>query len=199
MLAKSEEKAIEDLIAFWFADTTKPRWYDSNDAFDHLCKQRFGEAATRAAEGDLHAWEESEDGALALVLLLDQIPRNIHRGTRRAFAGDRLAVAVAQRAIERGFDQRLDHEKRAFLYLPFMHSEVLAEQERSIALVEALGNEMALHYAKEHADIIRQFGRFPHRNAILGRQTTAEETAFLAAGAASYGQSVSKGDEGDPS
>jgi len=192
-----QQKAIDDLIDFWFADTTKPRWYDSNDAFDKLCEQRFEEAAQKAALGDLHAWEQSAKGALALVLLLDQIPRNIYRGTERAFASDRLAVAVTERAIDRGFDQQLDLEKRKFLYLPFMHSEDLTEQERSVALAEALGDEKTVHYAKDHADVIRQFGRFPHRNAILGRQATAEEDAFLAAGANNYGQTVSTGDQSD--
>jgi uncharacterized protein (DUF924 family) len=196
MPTESDHQAIAALIDFWFDDATKPRWYDSNQAFDDRCRQRFEELVARAAEGKLHVWEQSADGALALVLLLDQMPRNIYRGSEKAFACDPLAVAVAKRAIERGFDQELDLEKRKFLYLPFMHSEVLAEQEQSLALSKAVGDEKTLHYAKDHADIIRRFGRFPHRNAILGRQNTADEEAFLAAGAKSYGQSARRDDDG---
>ncbi len=196
MLAESDQQIIADLINFWFADDTRPRWYDSNQAFDDLCRQRFEKLSSQAAEGELDGWADTADGALALVLLLDQIPRNIHRGTERAFATDRLAVAVADRAIEQGTDQELDSEKRKFLYLPYMHSEILADQERSVVLATAMGDEKTLRYAKDHAEIVRRFGRFPHRNAILGRQNTPEENAFLAAGANSYGQSAPKNANG---
>ena len=132
---------------------------------------------------------ETADGALALCLLLDQMPRNIYRGTPEAFATDPKAVRVASSAIEKGFDQQLDIERRKFLYMPYMHSEVLAEQERSVAFSLALDDKHTLAYAEDHADIIRRFGRFPHRNAILGRESTDEERAFLTDGAKDYGQS----------
>lgn len=190
MQTKNDQQAIDELLGFWFAEETKARWYASTDAFDERCRQHFGDLAAKAANGALAHWEETADGALAVCLLLDQMPRNLHRGTPIAFATDPKAVAVSERAIERGFDQKLDLEKRKFLYLPYMHSERLADQERSVALSEALNDENTLHYANDHADIIRRFGRFPHRNGILGRTSTPEEEAFLADGAKSYGQSA---------
>ena len=195
MPAESDQQAIQDLIDFWFADANKPRWYDSNPAFDDMCRERFEALSSRAASGELDGWAESAEGALALIILLDQIPRNIYRGTKRAFASDQLAVTVAKHVIQAGTDQALDPEKRKFLYLPFMHSETLEEQERSVALATAMGDEKMLRYAKEHADIIQRFGRFPHRNTLLGRPNTDDEAAFLAAGAKSYGQLPSRNDE----
>lgn len=188
MPTESDQQAIGETLDFWFAEETKARWYDATKAFDELCRERFGELTARAAAGDLSAWENTAEGALALCLLLDQMPRNLFRGTAKAFATDPKAVDVATRAIERGLDQALDLEKRKFLYLPFMHSERLADQERSVAISKALDDENTLHYANDHANIVRRFGRFPHRNAILGRENTPEEEAFLKAGADSYGQ-----------
>ena len=189
MPTESDQKTIDEILDFWFAEETKARWYASTDAFDERCRQHFGDLTAKAADGELARWEETAEGALAVCLLLDQMPRNIHRGTPKAFATDTEAVAISERAIERGFDRELDLERRKFLYLPFMHSEALADQERSVAISEALNDENALHWANDHADIIRRFGRFPHRNAVLGRKNTPEEEAFLADGAKSYGQS----------
>ncbi|MGI9498945.1 MAG: DUF924 family protein [Geminicoccaceae bacterium] len=189
MPTESDRQAISDLLDFWFAEETKARWYDSTNAFDGLCRQRFGDLAAKAADGELCEWERTADGALAVCLLLDQMPRNLFRGTPQAFATDPAAVAVATRAIEQGFDQELDLERRKFLYLPFMHSEVLADQERSVILSESLNDDVTLHYAIDHADIVQRFGRFPHRNAILDRSNTPEEEIFLADGAKAYGQS----------
>jgi uncharacterized protein (DUF924 family) len=194
MLSDTDHQAIAALLDFWFADETKPRWYDATPAFDDLCRQRFGDLAARAANGELLAWESTAEGALAVCLLLDQVPRNIFRGTAKAFATDDHAVAVASRAIDRGFDRNLDLERRKFFYLPFMHSERLEEQERSVTIAKDLGDEETLHYAEDHADIIRRFGRFPHRNAIIGRTNTPEEDAFLAEGAKTYGQSAKNAD-----
>ncbi|MEM7044558.1 MAG: DUF924 family protein [Pseudomonadota bacterium] len=191
MLAEEDRQAINAMLDFWFAEDTRPRWYQSTKAFDELCRERFGQLVERAANGDLADWEGSAEGALALCLLLDQMPRNLFRGTSKAFATDGDAVAVAARAIDKGFDQTLDNERRTFLYLPFQHSEDLAQQERSVVLSTALGDDKFLDYAVEHADIVRRFGRFPHRNAILGRVSTPEEQAFLADGAKSYGQGSS--------
>ncbi|MGI9416359.1 MAG: DUF924 family protein [Geminicoccaceae bacterium] len=190
MTTADDRQAIDDILDFWFAEETRPRWYDSTKAFDEHCRQRFGDLVERAATGDLAPWEDSANGALALCLLLDQMPRNLFRGTPRAFATDPAAVAVASRAIDKGFDRELDIERRKFLYLPFMHSERPADQERSVAISEALGDANALHYANDHADIIKRFGRFPHRNGILGRTSTSEEEAFLAGSAKTYGQST---------
>lgn len=180
---------IQDLIDFWFAESSKARWYDSTAEFDQSCFDRFGKLVQLAKAGDLDQWAETPLGALALCLLLDQMPRNIYRASPKAFESDQKAILVAKDAIERGFDQELDLEKRKFLYLPFMHSEVLAEQERSVSIATTLGDEETVRHAIEHAEVIRRFGRFPHRNAILGRVSTEEEIAYLEAGAETYGQS----------
>jgi uncharacterized protein (DUF924 family) len=169
----------QDVLAFWRA-AGPAKWFAKDDAFDAEIGARFLATHEAAAKG-LLSWEETPEGALALLLLLDQFPRNMFRGTPRAYATDPLALAVAKRALARGFDTQLP-ALRVFFYLPFMHSEELADQERCVALVRGLGDEEALKFAVDHEDIIRRFGRFPHRNAILGRTTTAEEQAFLDGG-----------------
>ena len=188
MLTEKDQHAIRDVLDFWFADDTKPRWYDSTKAFDDLCRDRFGDHVGQAAKGVLAVWEQSAEGALALCILLDQMPRNLFRGTAKAFETDQSAMAVAERAIDRGLDHELEGDRRKFFYLPFMHSERLADQERCVELARALGDEKTLHHAEEHADLIRRFGRFPHRNANIGRSSTPDEIAFLAEGANTYGQ-----------
>jgi uncharacterized protein (DUF924 family) len=135
-----------------------------------------------AAAGALPGWESTPEGALALVIALDQFPRNMFRRSARAFAADPLARAVADRAIARGFDQRVPQSERQFFYLPFEHSEDLVDQEHCIALMGGTGDADLLKWANLHADIIRRFGRFPHRNQALDRATTAEEQAFLDSG-----------------
>ena len=168
-----------DVVSFWFADETKPNWFEGNDEFDAELEKRFGAAYEAARSGQLDAWAENPQSALALILLLDQIPRNIHRNTPEAFATDAQALALAKQAIERGFDTALTAEQRQFLYLPFMHSEQLAEQERGVELYSALGVAEPLDFMRRHRDIIARFGRFPHRNKILGRASSDEEEAFL--------------------
>ena len=177
--SRSRIASIDEVIDFW-VEAGPDRWFTKDEAFDALCRERFLLTHEAAARGDLNEWELSPRGALALCILLDQFPRNMFRGTRRAYQTDATAVMVADRAIERGHDQAIAPELRRFLYLPFMHSEDLAEQERSVTLNEALGEEDSIHWARHHRDIIAKFGRFPHRNAILGRQSTPEELAFLA-------------------
>lgn len=176
----------EGVLAFWFGgvagDDFKSRnrvWFGKDEALDGAIRSRFAALHADAAAGRRTAWEADPRGALALVVVLDQFPRNMFRGTPEAFATDPLALAVAKRAIDRGFDRLLRPVERLFLYLPFEHSEVLAEQERSVALVGTLGDPGTLDYAKRHRDIVARFGRFPHRNAILGRMSTPEEAAFL--------------------
>ncbi len=145
-------------------------------------RERFFDTYEAAAAGKLSDWEQSAQGALALLILLDQFPRNMFRGDARAFATDPLARAIAAGAIVRGFDSQVPNELRGFFYLPFEHSEDLADQERGIAFNKAIGDAENLKWAEIHADIIRRFGRFPHRNAVLGRTTTPEEQAFLDGG-----------------
>jgi len=166
-----------DIVSFW-QSAGPDRWFKKDAAFDDEIRERFLPAHEAAAAGKLSAWENDAQGALALLILLDQFPRNMFRGDARAFATDPLARAMAAGAIVRGFDSQFPDDLRGFFYLPFVHSEDMADQERAIMLYRAARLEN-LKYAEEHADIIRRFGRFPHRNAVLGRSTTPEEQAFL--------------------
>jgi uncharacterized protein (DUF924 family) len=169
------------VLAFW-RDAGPDKWFKKSDAFDQDIRRRFLETYEAAAAGTLGAWEATPDGVLALVIVLDQFPRNMFRGAARAFAADPLARAVADRALARGFDRAMAQADRQFFYLPFEHSEMLADQERCCDLFRATGDAELVKWAELHADIIRRFGRFPHRNAALGRATTAEEQAFLDGG-----------------
>jgi uncharacterized protein (DUF924 family) len=171
-------QSAEDVLAFWLA-AGHERWFEPDEAFDAQIRQRFAATYEDAAAGRLSAWENSPEGALALVIVLDQFPRNMFRGSAKSFASDPLARDAAERAIARGFDQRVAMPQRAFFYLPFEHSEELGDQERAVALIGATGDADLLKWAELHADIVRRFGRFPHRNAVLGRTTTPEERAFL--------------------
>jgi len=167
-----------DAVAFWFAADPKC-WFTKDEAFDAAIRERFLALHEEAAAGKLDACEEAPEDSLALLILLDQFPRNMFRGSARSFATDRQALAVAKASIARGFDQAMPMPQRQFFYLPLMHSEELADQERCVTLYRALGDADLLKWAELHADIIRRFGRFPHRNALLGRATTPEEQAFL--------------------
>lgn len=168
----------DEVISFW-REAGPEKWFSKDDSFDQACRDRFMPTYEAAARGDLNEWELTPDGALAVILLLDQFPRNMFRGQRETYKTDPVALMAADRAIERGFDHEVDPLFRRFFYLPFMHSESLGDQERSVALNEALGAEDSVKYAHHHHDIVARFGRFPHRNAILGRETTPEEEAFL--------------------
>jgi uncharacterized protein (DUF924 family) len=171
----------QDVLTFW-RNAGETRWWTKDAAFDAEIRERFLDLWHAAAAGRCADWEASDDGALALVIVLDQFPRNMFRDDPRTYATDPLAREVARRAVDRGVDVRLAEDLRGFLYMPFMHSEHLADQERCIALFAKTGNAESAKYAAHHADIIRRFGRFPHRNRLLGRSTTAEEQAFLDAG-----------------
>ena len=169
------------VLAFW-RNAGQDKWFNKDTAFDDSVRARFIDTYEAAAAGKLNGWEDTPESSLALVIVLDQFPRNMFRGSARAFAADRLARAVATRAIERGFDRAMPLPDRQFFYLPFEHSELIEDQERSCDLVAATGDAELLKWAQLHADIIRRFGRFPHRNASLGRVTTPEEQAFLDGG-----------------
>lgn len=173
--------ASRELTAFWFSDAARPYWFDASPAFDNSVRERFQAVWPEAVAGALSGWEESPEGALALVLALDQAPRNMFRNDPRAFSTDAQARAAAGRALDRGFDLPLEPERRMFLYLPLMHNEDLADQERCLALMERrVGLPDPVLAARSHRDIIARFGRFPHRNAVLGRPSTPEEMRFLA-------------------
>jgi uncharacterized protein (DUF924 family) len=179
-----EPLAVE-ILDFWFAGSGEPRdvWFRKDPAFDAIIRERFADAVEAAIDGAYESWTAEPRGALACVLLLDQFTRNIYRGTPRAFAGDRRALAIAQRVVAAGEDVTLAPYERAFLYLPYEHSEDTAVHDQSIAVFSRLRDETGLdgplEWAEKHAVIVRRFGRYPHRNAILGRTSTPEETAFL--------------------
>lgn len=173
-------------IVFFWQDAGPAAWFAKDDAFDAACR-RYEPAHMAAARRAHDGWMDDADGALALILLLDQFPRNLYRGSAHAFATDGLALALADRAIAAGHDRAVDPALALFFYLPFEHAEDTGAQARAVALTATLagraaGAEEYLRYAEIHADVIARFGRFPHRNPALGRETTAEERAFLDAG-----------------
>ena len=167
----------QEVVGYWRA-AGPAKWFARDDAFDRDFRSRFLGAHFAAARGELSAWEETPDGVLALMVLLDQFPRNAFRGTGHMFATDGLALAIARRAVEAGRDRLIDTELRHFIYLPFEHAEDLAAQTESVSLMSALDAE-TLRWAIIHRDIIVRFGRFPHRNASLGRESTPDEQRFL--------------------
>jgi uncharacterized protein (DUF924 family) len=171
----------DDVVRFW-KEAGPERWFAKDEAFDREFAEAFLNEHEAAANGALIAWRADPVGAFALVLLLDQFPRNAFRGEPRAFATDARGLEEADRAVARGFDAQIEKELRVFFYLPFEHAENLADQERAVALITALGDAEFTRYAVLHRDVIARFGRFPHRNRILGRISSAEEEAFLASG-----------------
>lgn len=190
--AKTLPDRAKALIDFWFGAEGDPEheqhreiWFKSTEEFDAALRREFLTDYQAAAGGGLQSWEHSAQGALALVLLLDQVPRNIFRGAPRAYEADPTACAVADRALARGFDQQVPPAWRLFFYMPFHHSEDLADQQRSVVLFGALPRNpdrrgSLRRYGCPYIEVIERFGRFPHRNEILGRLSTAEEVAFLA-------------------
>mgnify|MGYP002780686682 CR=1 FL=1 len=193
MGAMNTDGDAETILAFWFAegpDTWRKAWFLRDDAFDTTIRKAFGALVTPARDGAYDRWAVSPRGALALLILLDQFPRNLFRGHAEAFASDAHAREIARRAVLRDrFDLALTPTERAFLYLPFEHSETMADQHLSVALFEGLRDAKlhaepngAIDYAWRHWHVIRRFGRFPHRNAALGRTSTPAESAWLSAG-----------------
>ncbi len=173
---------IRDVLQFWLAPGNRSLWFKKEPAFDDEIRRRFEPLHERAAAGRLASWQNTPEGAFALLLCLDQFPRNMYRGTPRAFATDEKARLVADWAVDRGFDLHFrDEMERIFFYLPFEHSEDLDDQHRAVELIRERcpkGPEI-LRYAILHRDVIEKFGRFPHRNAILGRRSTPEEEEYL--------------------
>ena len=186
---------MDELLDEWLGPGDVPdgarqaRWWTKDPGFDAHLRERFGALLERGARGELDHWAETPRGALALVILLDQLSRNVYRGTARAFAQDAHALALTRRALERGFDRELPPIHRVFLLMPLMHSEDLGDQRESVARFEALAEgaagerapalEQNADYARQHLVIVERFGRYPHRNEILGRPSTPEEIAFL--------------------
>lgn len=172
--------AIADILEFW-RQAGLQQWFAKDEAFDRACRERFANLHLAAAGRQCDAWAETADGTLALLILLDQFPRNAFRGTAHMFATDGLALMFARRGLAACHDTTLMDDCRLCFYLPFTHSEELADQDLAVKLRRALGSRLERR-AVEHREIIRRFGRFPHRNALLGRETTPEEAEFLASG-----------------
>lgn len=174
-----EERRPEDVIDFWFEELKPAQWFRKDPALDAEIGRRFGSLLTVAGRGELWRWRASARGRLAEVIVLDQFPRNIHRGSSLAFAWDPLALVLAQEAVAQRADRLLDVPWRAFLFMPYMHSESLAIHDEALRLFAQPGLEENLRHERRHRDVLSRFGRYPHRNALLGRDSTPEERAFL--------------------
>ena len=189
MPSELDSAKAEEVLEFWFGREDEPgfgefreAWFRKDPEFDQMVRDRFQDLYEGAARGDLDAWKDEAHSCLALAILLDQFPRNMFRGDPRSYATDRKAQEIAEYAVDRALDRELPAFQRMFLYMPFMHSEDLEHQRRSVELFGVLGGEDdgdSSHYAVQHMEIIERFGRFPHRNEVLGRQTTPEEAEFL--------------------
>lgn len=171
---------------FWFNELSPRDWFRKSDTLDRRIARRFGVTLAAARDGETAHWRDKPVGRLAEILVLDQFSRNIHRDSARAFENDAAALALARDAMANGDDRRLSRQRRAFLYMPFMHSEQLADHETALALYRTLGLQSHLKAERQHYAIIERFGRYPHRNAILGRSTTRAEKAFLAEPGSSF-------------
>jgi uncharacterized protein (DUF924 family) len=179
-VTQEQRHEAAEVLRFWFEQTRPHQWFSKDPAFDALLRQRYGDRTQRALAGDLSHWADEGASALALVLLLDQFPRQLWRDSARAFAGDDAALALSQQAVTRGWLAAEPIEaRRQFWLMPLMHSEALAVQEAALPLFDQFTEARTAEFARRHHAVIARFGRFPHRNAALGRQSSAEELAFL--------------------
>jgi uncharacterized protein (DUF924 family) len=169
----------QDVIRFWFEECKPAQWFTKDEAFDQTLRDRFASVHAAAVKGETASWRSEPRGKLAEIIVLDQFPRNMFRGTREAFASDEHALRLAEEAVAAGDDQKLSAQERHFLYMPYMHSESPEIHEKALQLFTALGKAEALDYEIAHKKIIDRFGRYPHRNAILGRASTPEEIEFM--------------------
>jgi uncharacterized protein (DUF924 family) len=174
-----DAKWQDEVLRFWFGELTPEDWYTGKAETDEAIRSRFLPLYREMFGATPDEAREEPEAALAAIIVYDQFPRNMFRGQPAAFASDPQALELARNAVEKGFDDGMPPERKQFLYMPFMHSEVLADQERCVSLFKALGNEENLRYAIEHRDIVARFGRFPHRNRVLERENSATETMFL--------------------
>ena len=177
---KFNEMRWSDPVGFWFSEAARGRWFRSTPEFDQTIRERFGGVWEAARRGELEHWAEVPEGALALVIVLDQFPLHLFRGEAASYSTEAQARAIAERMIRSGWDRQMEDAARAFVYLPFMHSESLADQDRAVECYREAGLADSLRWAEHHREIIRRFGRFPHRNQALGRASTPEEILWLA-------------------
>ena len=173
------DRSVDAVNRFWFEEIDSEQWFKKADALDQTITRRFTAVYNELRDGVPASWLETPEGYLAAIIVLDQFPRNMFRGEARSFATDPLALSLAKQAIACGFDAKLPPIKRWFVYMPFEHSEQAEDQARCVELMAILGNDVALDYALRHKAVVDRFGRFPHRNAILGRTATEEEADFL--------------------
>ena len=169
----------QEIVDFWFSDEVRKLWFNSTPEFDRSLTERYAETLEQAARGELDHWMQTAQGCLALVIILDQFPLNMFRGSAQSFATEARSRDVARHAIEQGLDKELEADQRAFLYMPFMHSESLADQELALELFDQPGLEGNYRFARHHHGIIERFGRFPHRNEALGRSSSEAEIEYL--------------------
>lgn len=168
-----------EVLNFWFRELDSSDWFKKDPHLDHMMKERFQDLLKKGSRGELSSWRETPEGRLAEILLLDQLSRNIYRDSKKAFENDDLALKLAKEMVDQGLDEGFESDKKAFIYLPFMHSENLEDHQRAEELFSQDGLEDNLEYEKKHQHILMMFGRYPHRNKILGRKSTAEEREFL--------------------
>ncbi len=178
-MQSKDDFSIQTVLNFWFDESVKAQWFNATQALDDEIRERFQRMWQAAVRGELDNWLDFAEGCLALAIVLDQFPLNMYRGLALSFSSEGKAIEVSKQSIERGFDQQLASDRLAFLVMPLMHSEDLADQDRAVGLFESAGLEANARFAHHHRELIRQFGRFPHRNEILGRECTEEETAYL--------------------
>jgi uncharacterized protein (DUF924 family) len=169
----------QDLINFWFSDQASQYWFNSTEVFDQQLIDSYTDTWRQAKQGELDDWQHTATGSLALVIVLDQFPLNMFRGTAESFSTEAQSRAVARSAIEEAYDQELAAHQKSFLYMPFMHSEDLNDQALSVELFSQPGLDNNLRFAKHHYEIVERFGRFPHRNKILGRESSEAEIEYL--------------------
>lgn len=174
-------KSAADVLAFWFVEHTKDDWFGGKTEFDEKLAERFAETHPRVARGEAYMWRQTPAGRVAEIIVLDQFSRQLHRGSPLAFAQDPMALALAQEAVAQGHDHALEQSQRMFLYMPYMHSESPIVHEEAMRLFTGLGDDNALDFEKRHFDVIKRFGRYPKRNAALGRASTEEELAYIEA------------------
>lgn len=170
---------MEEVLHFWFSELTPEDWWKKSDELDRLIEKRFSKVHQAAIRGELFSWRNSAEGRLAEIIVLDQFSRNIYRGKPDSFSSDSLALILAQEAVRSGDDEQLSPEQKAFLYMPYMHSESVVIHEEAVRLFSQKGLEGNLDFEHAHFNIIKKYGRYPHRNEILGRQSTQEEIEFL--------------------
>ena len=177
----------ESILEYWYSEKVKPLWFNSNSEFDQEIKSNYENIWIEVLRGEYISWSESAEGCLALAIILDQFPLNMFRGEVKSFSSEALAIKIAKKAIEQGFDKKIDKDKVSFLYMPLMHSENIEDQNLSVKLFEEANLIDNLRFAKHHRDIIKKYGRFPHRNKILQRESSQDEVDYLNSGNAFTG------------